>query len=46
MTKYAYLALLGLVQAISDEEKVASLPDMADFDEYGLYSGYVNIPDT
>jgi hypothetical protein len=40
------LALLGLVQALPSAERVTSLPGMDPFDQYGVYSGYVPIPNT
>ena len=43
---FSKLALLGMTHALPLEEKVDQLPGMDPFDEYGVYSGYVPIPNT
>ena len=44
-TSFATLALLGLVNSKPQDELVKGLPDIDPF-EFGVYSGYVPIPDT
>jgi hypothetical protein len=39
-------ALVAVAAAAPEEDRVASLPDMAVFDTFPVYSGYLNIPDT
>jgi len=34
------------VAAAPAAEKVTSLPGMGNFDKFGLYSGYINLPGT
>ena len=39
-------ALVGYVTAADENDRVLSMPDMATFDTYGFYSGYLNVNDT
>jgi len=39
-------AMAGLAAAAPESDRVTSLPEMRDFDDYGVYSGYLNIPET
>jgi len=46
-TKYfASAALVAVCAAAPEADRVMSLPDMADFDTFPVYSGYLDIPDT
>jgi len=47
-TKYyfAAAALVAVVAAAPEADRVTSLPDMATFDTYPVYSGYLDIPNT
>lgn len=38
-------ALIGMAAAKDEVNRVASIPDMAVFDKYGAYSGYLNVSD-
>ena len=39
-------SLAALASADKERWRVMSMPDMADFDTYAMYSGYVAIPDS
>jgi len=43
---FSKLALLGMTQALPMDEKVDQLPGMDPFDKYGVFSGYVALPNT
>jgi hypothetical protein len=43
---FACAALAAVAAAAPEEDRVVSLPDMADFDTFPVYSGYLAIPDT
>ena len=43
---FSKLALLGMTQALPMNEKVDQLPGMDPFDKYGVFSGYVALPNT
>lgn len=48
-TQIAMLVILGLIKAVFSapaEDKVDYLPDMTSFDDWAVYSGYVNITNT
>lgn len=47
MFKYAFASTLAAVaMAKPEEERVSSLPLMGNFDQYGMFSGYLDIADT
>ena len=39
-------ALAGLASAAPEEDRVAELPNMATFDDFAFFSGYLPIPDS
>jgi hypothetical protein len=39
-------ALAGIATAAFEEDRVTSLPEMGDFDTFGVFSGFLEIPDT
>lgn len=43
---FASAALVAVAAAAPEEDRVMSLPDMADFDTFPVYSGYLDIKDT
>jgi len=42
----AFALVAGVAFAAPEEERVTSLPEMGTFDQFGFFSGYVDIPDT
>jgi len=42
----AFALVAGVAFAAPEEERVTSLPEMGTFDKFGLFSGYVQIPET
>ncbi len=46
-TVFASACILAVfVAAAPEAEKVTSLPGMGNFDKFGLYSGYIALPNT
>jgi len=39
-------AFAAVASAAAEKYRVTSMPDMADFDRYGFYSGYVGVSTT
>ena len=46
MLSLTLAALIAVALAAPEEDRVASLPDMATFDTFPVYSGYINIENT
>ena len=42
----AVSAFAAVASAKPEDHRVTSLPEMGNFDKYGAFSGYLDIPDT